>query len=80
MGLLYLYLYQSIRINNVNLHELSAKYDAVMIGSNTLINDDQWIVFWIIQKFPSTVIPLLTKIIRSGITFVSRNVISRRFL
>jgi hypothetical protein len=28
----------------------------------------------------STVIPRLTKIIRSGITFVSRNVISRRFL
>jgi len=27
-----------------------------------------------------TVIPRLTKIIRSGITFVSRNVISRRFL
>ena len=27
-----------------------------------------------------TVIPQLTKIIRSGITFVSRNVISRRFL
>jgi len=29
---------------------------------------------------PGTVIPRLTKIIRSGITFVSRNVISRRFL
>jgi len=29
---------------------------------------------------PSKVIPRLTKIIRSGITFVSRNVISRRFL
>jgi hypothetical protein len=28
----------------------------------------------------STVVPRLTKIIRSGITFVSRNVISRRFL
>ena len=28
----------------------------------------------------NTVIPRLTKIIRSGITFVSRNVISRRFL
>jgi len=28
----------------------------------------------------STLIPRLTKIIRSGITFVSRNVISRRFL
>ena len=28
----------------------------------------------------STVIPRLTKKIRSGITFVSRNVISRRFL
>ena len=28
----------------------------------------------------STVIPRLTKIIRSGITFVSRNVISRRFV
>jgi len=28
----------------------------------------------------STVIPQLTKIIRSRITFVSRNVISRRFL
>ena len=27
-----------------------------------------------------TVIPRITKIIRSGITFVSRNVISRRFL
>ena len=27
-----------------------------------------------------TVIPRLMKIIRSGITFVSRNVISRRFL
>ena len=27
-----------------------------------------------------TVIPRLTKIIRSGITFVCRNVISRRFL
>ena len=27
-----------------------------------------------------TVIPRVTKIIRSGITFVSRNVISRRFL
>ena len=27
-----------------------------------------------------TVIPRLTKIIRSGITFVNRNVISRRFL
>ena len=32
----------------------------------------------IIRKY--TVIPRLTKIIRSGITFVSRNVISRRFL
>ena len=30
--------------------------------------------------YSSTVIPRLTKIIRSGITFVSRNVISRRFL
>ena len=30
--------------------------------------------------FVYTVIPRLTKIIRSGITFVSRNVISRRFL
>ena len=29
---------------------------------------------------PYTVIPRLTKMIRSGITFVSRNVISRRFL
>jgi hypothetical protein len=29
---------------------------------------------------PYTVIPRLTKIIRSGVTFVSRNVISRRFL
>ena len=29
---------------------------------------------------PSTLIPRLTKIIRSGITFVSRNVISRRFI
>jgi len=28
----------------------------------------------------NTVTPRLTKIIRSGITFVSRNVISRRFL
>ena len=28
----------------------------------------------------NTVIPRLTKIIRSGITFVSRNVISRKFL
>jgi hypothetical protein len=28
----------------------------------------------------NTMIPRLTKIIRSGITFVSRNVISRRFL
>jgi len=28
----------------------------------------------------NTVIPRLTKIIRSGITFVSRNVISRRVL
>jgi len=28
----------------------------------------------------NTVIPRLTKIIRSGMTFVSRNVISRRFL
>jgi hypothetical protein len=28
----------------------------------------------------STVIPRLRKVIRSGITFVSRNVISRRFL
>jgi len=28
----------------------------------------------------TTVIPRLTKIIRSGITFVSRNVISRKFL
>jgi hypothetical protein len=28
----------------------------------------------------NTVIPRLTKIIRSGITFVSRNVTSRRFL
>ena len=28
----------------------------------------------------SSVIPRLTKIIRSGITIVSRNVISRRFL
>jgi hypothetical protein len=32
-----------------------------------------------VQK-TSTVIPRLTKIIRSGITFVSRNIISRRFL
>jgi hypothetical protein len=31
-------------------------------------------------NFINTVIPRLTKIIRSGITFVSRNVISRRFL
>jgi len=30
--------------------------------------------------FHYTVIPRITKIIRSGITFVSRNVISRRFL
>ena len=28
----------------------------------------------------NTVIPRLTKFIRSGITFVSRNVVSRRFL
>ena len=28
----------------------------------------------------NTVIPRLTKILRSGITFVSRNVISRKFL
>ena len=32
------------------------------------------------KKRSSTVIPRLTKIIRSSITFVSRNVISRRFL
>jgi hypothetical protein len=32
------------------------------------------------MHFVNTVIPRLTKIIRSGITFVSRNVISRRFL
>ena len=32
-----------------------------------------------IRKHRNTVIPRLTKIIRSGITFVSRNVISRRF-
>ena len=30
--------------------------------------------------YSGTVIPRLTKIIRSGITFVSRNVISRRFI
>ena len=32
------------------------------------------------KMLETTVIPRLTKIIRSGITFVSRNVISRRFL
>ena len=32
------------------------------------------------MKSENTVIPRLTKIIRSGITYVSRNVISRRFL
>jgi len=33
-----------------------------------------------IYKTSNTMIPRLTKIIRSGITFVSRNVIARRFL
>ena len=33
-----------------------------------------------VHLYTYTVIPRLTKIIRSGITFVSRNVISRRFL
>jgi len=33
-----------------------------------------------VDKPVSTVIPRLTKIIRSGIAFVSRNVISRRFV
>ena len=35
---------------------------------------------WPFCHWTSTVIPRLTKIIRSGIAFVSRNVISRRFL
>ena len=38
---------------------------------------------WKKKEFPkgyNTVIPWLTKIIYSGIKFVSRNVISRRFL
>jgi hypothetical protein len=33
-----------------------------------------------VVHYNNTVMPRLTKIIRSGITFVSRNVISRRFL
>jgi hypothetical protein len=33
-----------------------------------------------VREALNTVIPRLTKTIRSGITFVSRNVISRRFL
>ena len=42
--------------------------------------DGRIILRWIFRKW-DTVIPRLTKIIRSGITFVSRNVISpRRFL
>ena len=39
------------------------------------------VILWgLFVKEANTVIPRLTKIIRSGITFVSRNVISRRFL
>ena len=38
------------------------------------------IVILFIVVYLSTVIPRLTKIIPSGITFVSRNVISRRFI
>ena len=34
----------------------------------------------LVLSFADTVIPRLTKAIRSGITFVSRNVISRGFL
>jgi hypothetical protein len=40
----------------------------------------QPVASWIGLVLAITVIPRLTKIIRSGITFVSRNVISRRFL
>ena len=35
---------------------------------------------FVTETFKNTVIPRLKKVIRSGITFVSRNVISRRFL
>ena len=56
----------------------SAACDAVLLFENCLRLQGQ-AVYWQWSE-GNTVIPRLTKIIRSGITFVSRNVISRRFL
>jgi len=62
-----------VNIMGGSVHTIKANAEALVVGGRE--------IGWkrMLLKL-STVIPRLTKIIRSGITFVSQNVISRRFL
>ena len=74
------FLFRTDRKETVNTRYFLSTRSVVAVCRHVFIKTQSGHLSLSFAKHQVLVIPRLTKIIRSGITFVSRNVISRRFL